>query len=575
MYDKPKNAIMNFAIPNGKISTSILFLCLLIFYSCSSNYKFGELAKHNKIYQQMMYYFTNDSAAINFETLGDYDFYNNKNFKPTKEFNRKLIPRIKKNNYEFLTIAETWTAPYYMFCIQYKKNENNIFLDTSLRISKIKNFEILNRNISNEKFTFLFSFFHDKEYALDFWEHASDHRIEFDDIIHSISFTKKIYNIDSFYQNIPFSLAKEDPLRAIQSINKINLDSLPLDMADMCMQIKTTAWAFMDELDSATSNETYRFKYTNNRMGIELNQMEMDSVKNSAKELINDNNAEHQFYQDAKNARAVIINESHNDWRHRQNVSLMIDSLHDIGFEYLAMEALNDGDIKKLNRRKYPIQTTGFYTSEPYFANLIRKAAAKGFTFIGYEDNSDRREEGQAKNIHDFLKKNPNRKLVVYCGWDHISQDTNEVEPNMARLLEKKYKIPIVTLNQTKYMNATIQNKNDMNQPYLILKSNQFKNNSELYNDYYLINFDRNVEKGNLKLFDLTGQIIPPEKFPVVVKIYNLSELTRHKKDAVPLFTKFLNSTEENFNFNFDNRIYKVGVENIDGLIWDDFEGMK
>jgi hypothetical protein len=557
--------------PIGKIKIIFSFLLALNFYSCSTNYKFGVLSKENKYYGPWMSYFTNNEAELNFVTLGDYKFYNHKNFKPTKDFNYKWIDIIRKRNYKFITIAETYTTPYYTFAVQYKKNKGKIIEDSTILITERKGIKILTKEVYNGRYDFLFSFIYDTNQKYEFWENKNDGIIEFEDIVKSIKFNK-ISHANEVVDSISFKLAKENPLAAINLFNKTVLDSVGLEKADFYLQVKTTAWGFLDELDSSNANIKYGYKYINKRMGIEIDETEVDSVRGNKKNLINKNISVQKFYADAQNGRIVVINESHNNWQHRQNASLIIDSLFCLGYEHLAIEALNYNDVKELNERKYPIQSTGYYTAEPYFGNLIRSAAKKGITFIAYEDTTNEREEGQAKNINDFLKINPTKKLIIYCGWDHISQDTSKFESSMARLLEVKYKIPIVTLNQTEFMDEFIPNINNSNEPFLIVKRHEFKNNLKLYNDYYLLNLKRKEIQSSLKLGDLSDVIIPKEKFPLIIKVYNNLEFTMHGKQAVPIFTKYLNAPDDYINFDFDKEKYKVIFENNDGMIVDNSE---
>ena len=122
----------------------------------------------------------------------------------------------------------------------------------------------------------------------------------------------------------------------------------------------------------------------------------------------------------AKNEEIVIINEAHHNPKHRLFTKSLLRELYQNGFRYLGLEALDDTQI---NTRKFPNQTSGFYTNEPEFGNLIHEAIQLGFTVFGYEAtefaNAKEREIAQAKNILAFLGTQPKGKVLIHCGFDH------------------------------------------------------------------------------------------------------------------------------------------------------------
>ncbi|MEJ7684001.1 MAG: hypothetical protein WKG06_40340 [Segetibacter sp.] len=100
--------------------------------------------------------------------------------------------------------------------------------------------------------------------------------------------------------------------------------------------------------------------------------------------------------------------------------------LKDAGYKYFAAETFaNDSFFIK---EKHPVFFTGFYTTEPQFGNLVREAIKLNFTLYPYEaiptTNGKEREIGQAKNLQALLKKDPNAKIIIYCGFSHIREDS-------------------------------------------------------------------------------------------------------------------------------------------------------
>ena len=107
----------------------------------------------------------------------------------------------------------------------------------------------------------------------------------------------------------------------------------------------------------------------------------------------------------AKKHSVVIINEAHHNSSHRVFTRALLQNLYNEGYTNLGLEALGNGEYldSLLNGRKYPVQSSGIYTSEPQFGNLVRAALSIGFHVFAYENMSlgqgKPREMEQAKNI--------------------------------------------------------------------------------------------------------------------------------------------------------------------------------
>lgn len=133
---------------------------------------------------------------------------------------------------------------------------------------------------------------------------------------------------------------------------------------------------------------------------------------------------------DASRHRVFIINEAHHQSQCRAFMTNLLKGLKQDGYNYLGLEALNYKD-PYLNQRGYPTSETGFYINDPSFANMIRIAHQEGFTIFGYEqDERDslqknmNREAAQAQNISKLVTMHPDARFVIYCGYDHVAEDT-------------------------------------------------------------------------------------------------------------------------------------------------------
>lgn len=129
----------------------------------------------------------------------------------------------------------------------------------------------------------------------------------------------------------------------------------------------------------------------------------------------------------AEKEKVIMINEAHHQPYHRVFTTRVLKILYDKGFRYFGAETLTQWDTL-LNERKYPNQTSGYYTKEPLYANLIRTALEIGYTVFAYETTNfikdsagiNFREIDQAKNIKKILDKDSSAKILIHCGYDHI-----------------------------------------------------------------------------------------------------------------------------------------------------------
>lgn len=128
----------------------------------------------------------------------------------------------------------------------------------------------------------------------------------------------------------------------------------------------------------------------------------------------------------AKNRRVVFLNEAHNIALTRTLTVRLLKPLREEGFNVFAVETLYQNDIAALNQRGYATPSSGFYTREPIYAEMIRTALKLGYKVIAYEADSnhtgDQREAQQAQILAKLLKDDPNARLVVNAGYAHIQK---------------------------------------------------------------------------------------------------------------------------------------------------------
>ncbi len=176
-------------------------------------------------------------------------------------------------------------------------------------------------------------------------------------------------------------------------------------------------------------------------------------------------NALNEIKQVSENHQIIIINEAHYSSQNRIFTTQLLKELYSKGFKTIFLEGLHPDKNKNHNKRKYALLTSGYYFSEPQYGNLVRTAIKKGYTVLPYEHEQDKsiknplkrwysREEGQADNILAFLKENPKEKIIIHCGYGHLSEQIHEGEivGNMAAIIKKKSGINPLTINQVDWL---------------------------------------------------------------------------------------------------------------------------
>jgi hypothetical protein len=179
-----------------------------------------------------------------------------------------------------------------------------------------------------------------------------------------------------------------------------------------------------------------------------------DSIRNNF-QLIP---AKEAILQQAGSNKILIINEAHHKSSHRVFTESLLKELYELGYTNLGVEALSNGEHldAALNKRKYPVQATGYYIKDPSFGNLIRTALKLSYTLFPYEQtgrlNGKEREIAQAKNIQNYIEQKPDEKFLIYCGFDHSLEGRHSKwgKAMAERLKEFTGKDPL-TINQVKY----------------------------------------------------------------------------------------------------------------------------
>lgn len=237
-----------------------------------------------------------------------------------------------------------------------------------------------------------------------------------------------------------------------------------------------------------------------------------------------------------KNEKLVVINEAHHLANHRYLTGSLLKKLYNEGFRYFGLEAISE--IKAIDSMSFPVQSSGFYTSESTMANLIREAKKIGFTVFEYDDfNTEDRETTQANNVYNkTFGIDKDAKVLIHCGFSHANEDENSKKVWFAAKMNQLYKINPFTISQTNYR------KTNKRKPLLeifydkeILKHDMFLQNSlSIENNCFSLRTAKSVSipinRNNLK--------------PVIILVYDKNEFEK-VNNPIPVFLKVIEKNDK------------------------------
>ena len=240
----------------------------------------------------------------------------------------------------------------------------------------------------------------------------------------------------------------------------------------------------------------------------------------------------------------VMFNEQHFFPSHRILLKELLPELKKIGFEYLALEALSEGQDSLLNAGHTPSIKTGYYTREQHFAELIRTGQELGFHFVAYEnfDPEKDREQGQADNLYDkTFSKNKAARVIVLAGVDHIlEKPTGRGKRWMAALFKERYDLDPLTISQSHLIEY-----GQMADPVALISSDNFNNDRLRSVDWLVLNnlplldtesnylfnngFDQTMQLALFKASEINKKTDPYLRIPFRTTLVNPAETARYR----------------------------------------------
>lgn len=253
--------------------------------------------------------------------------------------------------------------------------------------------------------------------------------------------TQKLFDLnDQLFKKHP-----ENYQIAIQEFNKLTVDSMDARTKSLFYQLQSTYHSFIGNYDSSRFYWDQQYVHA-----LKNDEIKYDSKFYKQHDFVD---ARKFILKKAKNEKVVIINEAHNIPYHRTFVAQLLNGFRKLGFKYLAIEDLADQNI---NTTRTVTDTTGYYSHEPLFAEMIREALRQNFVLINYEaknTNSNRmRDSLQAVNLAKLLKTDPDAKLLVDAGYDHIHENTRTSWKKMAQFFKEMTNIDPLTISQTRHI---------------------------------------------------------------------------------------------------------------------------
>jgi hypothetical protein len=511
---------------NGIKSSLLILICVFIISSCSTS---SEYIKYN-YFNGVNYY--NDTLNISATFFGDmkYNKISKKNIK------KRILKKIGYNKLlisgKAISVAEEYEV---LLFYKIEENESNIdFSNGVLVLNDTINKHVLYKKTEKEKTIFLYL----KSLTKSNQTILKDGKT----IINSIKFNSSSEN-ELNYSKIFNNYKNEDNFLYVK--NKFN--NAPIKKS------RKNDWMKFQYLTTILSKDPTYYKYVNLIQKLEFNKKKyldkkIDSLSISNKIITTENDFLNELKSISKDKKVVMLNEMHWHPKHRILALKLLEKLKENGFNYLAVEALDEKKDSLLNLNKFPIKSSGYYTREPYFAIFLREAIKLNYKIVGYDSfDTENREKTQAENIKSIIDKDPNAKVFVYTGIDHILEKDLK-KKRMAEYFQNLTGINPLTIDQVELVSNSLNEITFINSS--LLKDIK-KVNSNV--DFFIVNnispqLEKVYNKENLKQFNLKD--IKLEKYKnqeILVSFYFKEEYLKYRSSSIPMLYKIVKFNNNKF----------------------------
>ena len=528
------------------------FLFLSIIFLLGSCQPYHPLSKHNYYNQSRLY---NDPLELQVQYFGDIQLKSLSNL-PIRKIKRKIKDVEDVKAKDLLAYGITNVNPEYEVFLFIKENKSNLDASKGTLISKDTiSKSVLFKKINADKTAYLF--IKAKNNNNNLYSLVSDG----ESIINSVSTNKEVK--EKLTYNKVFNAVKDSPnyLKARKELN-----TAPVEKTDanewMRFQYLATInsffsnnQAYKDQIEDFENNRKEQLKpildTLLNNPGIKLNKEVIDKIS----EL-------------ARDTRVVMLNENHWYPKHRLFAIALLKKLKKSGYTHLALEALYPNQDRKINERGYPTFNSGYYIREPNFGQLIRSAKKLGFVIIGYENENREinRELGQAQNLKQILDENPNHKIFVYAGLDHILEKETKSGKRMAAYFKELTEINPLTINQADMVGST-HNELTLIPQNLVSSFKKLDKAVDLFMINNLTSSSQDRIIGENKIQEFT---IGPHRFEelnaeeVLIKIYKKSEYDIYKNGSIPIRATLKKPSDKSISFKLPPGNYTIHFSSLE-----------
>lgn len=271
----------------------------------------------------------------------------------------------------------------------------------------------------------------------------------------------------------------------------------------------------------------------------------------------------------SKNSNITMLNEMHWKPEHRIFAYQLLKPLKENGYNYLAIEAIYKGKDSMLNVRSFPLKSSGYYSSEPNFGLFIREAKKLGFKIVSYDDfDTDNREKAQALNIKKIIDDDPDAKIFVYAGIDHILEGKKHEKSikRMAEYLTELTKINPLTIDQVELIATT-------NHELTLAKSDIFKSIKQVDTnvDYFLINAIKPTTNllnnyGEKTLHIIDNPILKKHNNKELLSVvYLKDEYDKYKSKSIPVYNEVIAVNDNQITISLPKAKYEIVFYTKDG----------
>lgn len=516
-----------------------IFITIAILISCKS---VNPYIKYNYLNGGTL---INDTLNISAKLFGDIKYHPIKR----KEIKKK-IRGVKKLKYkDVLLSGTTYISPFYDILFFYTKQKNVISdsIQTNLLLKDTLNNRVLFKKNLDNKTVYLYL------KSVNSIKKNIPLILDAEDIISSVRFDTLIKS-ELTYSKIFYSNIDNDNYLYVKN----KFETAPIK------QSKRSDWDKFQYLATVLSHDASNKEHKELLAKFELKrkayfQPIIDSViifDTNEKIVTYNKNVIKKISVLAKSNQVFMLNENHWYPNHRILATKLLAPLKESDYTYLAIEAVdrykdtllvNNKNTELFGKRNYPTKSTGYYTREPYFGIFIREALNLGYKIISYDySDGEEREISQAKNIKKIIDKDPNAKIFVYTGLDHIYEGNTKGTKRMAEYFNEITNINPLTIDQTHLFGDS---KNELS----LFNANLFEGEDRLNTDvdYLLINninptLDEIFEKDKMRSFSIVEKELNNYlNKEILISIYYFEEYKKYKSSSVPLFNKITKVTND------------------------------